>query len=160
MVLRRSDGTPAETLAADINDLWPEALTPDGKHIVLMIQPPTDQFYLAQASLGSLQLHTVVKNTGSPRMARLSPDGRWLAYTESVFNAETKSRRTEVFVQRYPESGIRRQLTVDGGNHALWSRDGKELFYHFNSRIYAVTIDTSRGLDGDSRGSCLSGGSP
>jgi serine/threonine-protein kinase len=140
VVLHRPDGTAEEVLAADINDVWPVAMTKDEEQTVLMIEPPTSEFYLAQAGRGSRQLQTVIKTPGAPRQARLSTDGRWLAFTEST------AGRTEVFVQSYPEPGVRRQVSVDGGNHALWSRDGRELFYQFAGRMFAVTIDTTHGL--------------
>jgi Tol biopolymer transport system component len=146
IVLHRFDGTPLETLAADLHDLSPQAMTADGKRLVVSVQPPTDDFYLAQASRGSSKLQTLFQTPGLPNQARLSPDGRWLAYCEDMFNAGNNSYRNEIIVQSYPDTGVRHQVTVDGGNHPLWSRDGKELFYQFGGRIFAVPIDATRGL--------------
>jgi eukaryotic-like serine/threonine-protein kinase len=54
---------------------------------------------------------------------RFSPDGRWVAYTSN------ESGREEVYVQTFPTSGSKRQVSIDGGNRAGWRRDGKELYY-------------------------------
>ena len=83
---------------------------------------------------------TLLRKLGFPRSARLSPDGRWLAYSENVGN------RTEVFIQGYPEPGQRRQVSVDGGSQPVWRRDGKELFFRSGIRMFGVSIDTARGL--------------
>ena len=81
-----------------------------------------------------------LKNPGEPRWARLSPDGRWLAYAELVSN------RSEVFIQGYPDAGLRRQVSVGGGVRPVWRRDGKELFFRIGNRVFGVSIDTTSGL--------------
>ena len=53
----------------------------------------------------------------------VSPDGRWIAYSSN----ETGAR--EVYVQRFPELGDKRQISVGGGQDPVWSPDGRELFY-------------------------------
>jgi Tol biopolymer transport system component len=55
--------------------------------------------------------------------ARLSPDGRWLAYESE------ESGQFEVFVRSFPGAGERRQVSKGGGRQPRWRRDGKELFY-------------------------------
>jgi dipeptidyl aminopeptidase/acylaminoacyl peptidase len=59
-------------------------------------------------------------NEGS---ARLSPDGRWLAYSSD----ETK--RNEVYVQTFPSPGGKWQVSTSGGDDPVWSRDSRELFF-------------------------------
>ena len=66
--------------------------------------------------------------------ARWSPDGAWMVY------GSMESGRSEVYVQPYPGPGIRRQVSVDGGGYPVWSRDGREIFYRQDSRMYAVTF--------------------
>src|SRR5262249_3302724 len=57
------------------------------------------------------------------RYPTFSPDGRWLAY------ASDESGRDEVYVEPYPSSGGRQQISPAGGSQPAWSRDGRELFY-------------------------------
>src|SRR5262249_51048553 len=55
--------------------------------------------------------------------AKLSPDGRWLAYQSD----ETK--RAEVYVQGFPSPTRKWKVSSDGGALPAWSRDGKEFFF-------------------------------
>ncbi|HEY7673113.1 MAG TPA: protein kinase [Gammaproteobacteria bacterium] len=57
-----------------------------------------------------------------------SPDGRWLAYT-SVEEPSNGGVDFRVFVERYPKTGERYELAVDGALNPIWSRDGTEIFY-------------------------------
>ncbi|MGH9255893.1 MAG: protein kinase domain-containing protein [Vicinamibacterales bacterium] len=54
---------------------------------------------------------------------RLSPNGVWMAYTS------TETGRNEVYVQPFPASGAKWQISTSGGAQARWRRDGKELYY-------------------------------
>ncbi len=53
----------------------------------------------------------------------LSPDSLWMAY------ASNESGRYEVYVQPFPASGGKWQISTAGGVQPQWRRDGKELFY-------------------------------
>ncbi len=53
----------------------------------------------------------------------ISPDGRWLAYVSDA------SRRLEVYLQPVDGSGVRIQVSVDGGSEPVWSSDGRTLYY-------------------------------
>ena len=52
-----------------------------------------------------------------------SPDGKWIAYVSD------ESGRYEVYVQPYPATGAKWQVSKDGGTRPRWRRDGKELFW-------------------------------
>lgn len=54
---------------------------------------------------------------------RFSKDGRAIAYTSD------ESGRAEVYVQPFPATGTRRQVSVDGGSQPVWRADSKELFF-------------------------------
>jgi hypothetical protein len=67
--------------------------------------------------------------------ARFSPDGRLFAYT----SAETGL--PQVFVQTFPPSGARWQISPSGGDQASWRADGRELFYVSLDRVlHAVPV--------------------
>jgi Tol biopolymer transport system component/tRNA A-37 threonylcarbamoyl transferase component Bud32 len=63
--------------------------------------------------------------TGSFTMheGRVSPDGRWLAYSS------IESGRSEVYVQNFPPAGGKWQISTAGGAEPQWRADGKEMFY-------------------------------
>jgi hypothetical protein len=72
----------------------------------------------------------------------LSPDGRWLAYTSN------ESGREQVYVERFPEGGSKRQISYDGGAQPRWRGDGKELFYvGIDARVMAVPVSGSTALE-------------
>jgi hypothetical protein len=55
--------------------------------------------------------------------ARVSPDGRWIAYSSN------RSGRFEIELSRFPEFGQRYPLSVAGGGYPRWRGDGKEIFF-------------------------------
>ncbi len=69
-----------------------------------------------------------------------SPDGRWVAYMSS----QEITGGTEVFVQPFPPTGAKYQISTEGGRTPLWSPDGKQLFYHQanTDRLLAVDVRT------------------
>jgi Tol biopolymer transport system component len=65
-----------------------------------------------------------------------SPDSKLLAYTSN------ESGVFEVYVQTFPASGGRWQISIAGGTNPLWRRDGKEMFYlSADGRIMALDVD-------------------
>jgi eukaryotic-like serine/threonine-protein kinase len=55
--------------------------------------------------------------------ARLSPDGKWLAY------ASLETGVFEIYVQRFMAPGQKKQVSRGGGAHPRWSADGREIVY-------------------------------
>jgi Tol biopolymer transport system component/predicted Ser/Thr protein kinase len=55
-----------------------------------------------------------------------SPDGRWLAYMSD------ESGRPEVYVQAFPPSGGKWQISTNGGRAPAWRGDGREIFFHMD----------------------------
>jgi serine/threonine-protein kinase len=135
-VMRQSlDGSAAAMVGSSRNDLLPTAATADGRTIIVTEQPPTDDFSIARLTAGSSTTVPWLQGRELPRMAALSPDGRWLAYVG----------RSQIFVREYPD-GPARQLTVEGGGQPVWRRDGRELYFRSGRRLFAVPIDPSGGL--------------
>jgi hypothetical protein len=71
---------------------------------------------------------------------QFSPDVHWLAY------ASSENGRNEVYVQAFPSTGRRWQVSRDGGRQPLWRADGKELFFVSDDRkFYAVDVSEKNG---------------
>jgi len=67
------------------------------------------------------------------RVPTFSPDGRWLAYESN------ESGQFEVYVQRFPAQGGKRQISRGGGLFPIWSRTRHELLYGtLDQRIMTV----------------------
>lgn len=66
---------------------------------------------------------------------RFSPDGRWIAY------GSAESGTYEVYVQPFPPTGGKWQISSGGGRFSRWRGDGRELFYLTpDRRIMAVDV--------------------
>jgi Tol biopolymer transport system component len=67
-----------------------------------------------------------------------SPDGRWIAYVSD------ESGRDEVYVQAFPLSSEKRQISTSGGSEPIWRKDGTEVFYVAADRnLMAVPVKAS-----------------
>lgn len=68
-------------------------------------------------------------------MAKLSPDGQWLAYQSN------ESKRAEIYVVSFPKPGGKWQISTNGGVIPVWSRDGRELYFiSADRKMMAVEI--------------------
>ncbi len=136
LLLQPADGTaPAERLLATEGVTWPGSWLPDGRALAFMIHGPGgsgDILLLRTPGEGPPQ--PLAQGSANEWGARISPDGRWLAYVSD------ESGRFEVYVQPLAGSGTRHQISTEGGQEAVWSRDGRELFYRSDKRMMAVTI--------------------
>jgi eukaryotic-like serine/threonine-protein kinase len=83
-------------------------------------------------------LHAAVATRAFEREGRFAPRGRWLAYRSNA------TGRDEVFVEPYPPTGAKWQITTDGGAQPMWSSDGRELFYKSGSRMMVVPVETGQ----------------
>lgn len=73
--------------------------------------------------------------------ARISPDGRWIAYVSDASGTQ------EVYVRRYPELDEPRRVSSGGGVQPQWRTDQQELFYLSPDRsLMAVTVDGGNDL--------------
>jgi Tol biopolymer transport system component len=70
---------------------------------------------------------------------RLSPDGRWFAYTSN------ETGRFEVYVDRFPDRGAKQMISTAGGGWPRWSADARELFFlASDNRLMAVPVTPVR----------------
>jgi hypothetical protein len=74
---------------------------------------------------------------GGAAEAQFSPDGKWLAHVA----------QRQVFVQPFPPTGARTQISSQGAAQPRWSRDGKKLYFIAPDRkLLEVAIDTRGGV--------------
>ncbi|HKE56219.1 MAG TPA: hypothetical protein VKB46_05950, partial [Pyrinomonadaceae bacterium] len=70
-----------------------------------------------------------------------SPDGHWFAYTSN------ESGRKEVYVQSFPQSGGKWQISTAGGAQPHWRGDSKEIFYiGLDRKLMAVDLTFGESL--------------
>ncbi|HEV1285240.1 MAG TPA: protein kinase [Bryobacteraceae bacterium] len=87
--------------------------------------------------IGDRKPYPVLKVPFTQVQGRLSPDGRWIAY------ASMESGRFDVFVQNFPPSGGKWQISKSGGAEPTWRRDGKELYFLNGTKLNAVEVTAS-----------------
>jgi Tol biopolymer transport system component len=76
------------------------------------------------------------------RNGRLSPDGRWMAYTSSTDTVGG----SEIFVKPFPATGSRTrwQVSSGGGRQPVWDPGGRALFYVSpDQKIVSSEVDGS-----------------
>ena len=128
-----------EQLLDSPRQLFPASVTSDGKYLiyddgawqepaVIYVLPlqgeRTPQPLLKQRSLGN---------------GKVSPNGKWLAYESA------ESGRTEIYVRRFEGGAEKWQVSTEGGDHALWSRDGGELYFRSSGPKGTMVMGTTIG---------------
>ena len=115
---------------------WPSSWTRDGSHIVGTVRSARtgEDIWLFPVE-GPGEPSALRATEAEEAHARVSPDGRWLAY------ASNESAAFEVYVQSFPVSGRAQRISTSGGMEPRWCRDGKELFYRSgDGRLMAVPV--------------------
>ena len=120
-------------------DAFEAVMSPDMRSVVYQLDTSgADIYYRALA--GDTTPHAVSNSAkGIKTMPRLSPDGRWVAFTTD------ESGRGEVVVQPFPGPGGRVQVSANGGSEPVWARDGKRLFYRGDGHLIAARIAAGDG---------------
>jgi serine/threonine protein kinase len=120
---------------------WPEDWSRDGRFIIYQVPgTKTGQDLwiaplLAPGESGDRKPFPYLQTEFDERHGRFSPDGRWVAYSSN------ESGRDEVYVQSFPASGARFQISAGGGIEPQWRKDGTELFYISEDRtLMAVPV--------------------
>jgi Tol biopolymer transport system component len=132
-----ADGSgPAERLTTSANWQRTQAWSPDGKTLVFQEYGATAKEVWIQRVDGDRKPRPFLNGPFNEYQARLSPNGRWLAYVSD------ESRRDEVYVTAFPGSRGRWRISADGGNRPVWARNGQELFYWSGDRMMAVAVTT------------------
>jgi Tol biopolymer transport system component len=113
------------------------SFTPDGRWLAFSETDPATapDIWLLPLN-GDRKPQVFLKTPFGEQNPRFSPDGQWLAYVSN------ESGRDEVYVRRFPDSGIKWRISTDGGNAPVWTRDGQELFYRSADKTMAVDVRT------------------
>ncbi len=118
-----AEGKPGES---PITLFWPQ-WSADGKYLTYQrLMGPVGAQLWAVATSGDKKPFPVVQPqspTARIVQTRLSPDGKWLAYSS------TDSGREEVYVTPFPSGASRWQISQSGGGYPVWRGDSKEIYY-------------------------------
>jgi len=101
----------------------------------LLVAPKTNVDVWVLPQFGDRKPFPYIHTEFAEQMARLSPNGRWLAYQSDV------TTRNEIYIQTLPTPGGTWQVSTNGGTHPVWSHDGKQLFFlDLQRRMTAVEM--------------------
>jgi Tol biopolymer transport system component len=114
-------------------------LTPDGRRLLVSRRDlVSGRRSVATVALDSARpAVSALVETPETRLVQLpslSPDGRWLAYESN------EQGRPEVYVQRYPSSTARVQVSRDGGSRPMWTPRGDALYFVAGSAIVSSAV--------------------
>jgi serine/threonine protein kinase/Tol biopolymer transport system component len=112
--------TPLPRLpAAEIPTDWSR----NGRLLIHSVLSPQMDFDVYTLSLEDGTRTPVAATRAEERNARLSPDGHWIAYVSNEGGA------FDVYVQPFPPTGARWQVSRGGGMQPVWSAEGGGLYY-------------------------------
>jgi serine/threonine-protein kinase len=93
--------------------------------------------WYAEYSGGGSKLVPFLQTRSNERAAKLSPDGRYIAYVSD------ETGRDEIFVRPFPAGERKWAISINGGKQVRWRRDGRELFYTQEAELIAVPVQTA-----------------
>jgi serine/threonine protein kinase/Tol biopolymer transport system component len=122
-VLMQGDPSPS----APSHTLLSPQLSADGQYLVHVEQNgPSGGGIFALPTSGERKAFSILE-PASPQARivqyRLSPDGRWLAYSS------TESGREEIYVTHFPSGSGKWQISQGGGTFPVWRKDSKEILF-------------------------------
>jgi eukaryotic-like serine/threonine-protein kinase len=142
-----SDGTGRrEALTRGEYPCYPVSFSRDGKAMAFVeIHPSRRRDVWLMRLDGDRQSQPLLTTDADESDAKISPDGRWLAYVSD------ETGRDEIFIRPMGSRGGRRQLSSEGGTAPIWAPSGRELFFVEGDRLAAVTLDARGNLVGRER---------
>ena len=139
VMMRSLDGGKQLVLAIRTGTQFPTDWLRDGALLVTEQAGPDKHDVLVQPKDGSTA-RPYAATAADETAARISPDGRWVAYTSD------ESGRAEVYIDSYPRPMRRVTISSRGGQHPVWRGDGRELYYWRDGSLVAAQL--SAGVDG------------
>lgn len=140
LLRRRADGSGSEEVlwsGADHNHVtdW----SSDGRSIIMELVHPQRRSDLVAFDVSEKKIRPLIESPFNEAGARLSPDGKWLVYQSD------ESGRTEIYVVAYPALDKKNQVSPDGAEQPVWSRDGRAIYFRTEKNIEraAATVDGS-----------------
>ena len=136
MFVQAADGSgPTERLLTSNKVQRPRSWSPDGRMLNFSQDDPMPDLWTLSLEQPATP-RSIVQLPGYQTSSRISPDGRWLAYTSE------ESGQFETYVTRFPNGAGKSQVSSGGGTHPVWARNGRELFYLKDDKLMVVEVNT------------------
>jgi Tol biopolymer transport system component len=133
---RRSDGTgEAEHL---IDTRAGEGWIANGSQLRFLTLTGNRDYGISVLDMASRKATPVIDLPGSAQhSSNMSPDGKWMAY------ASNETGRYEVWIEPFPRTGTRYQMTREGGSHPLWLPDGRAIYFDRDHQMFRLAVNTN-----------------
>jgi Tol biopolymer transport system component/DNA-binding winged helix-turn-helix (wHTH) protein len=137
---------PADTEAAPtalFESPWnqlPTSWSPDGRLLAFTEFHPMTGADVWVVDVTTRERRPLVRTLFDESHARISPDGRWMAYMSN------EAGRWDVFIRPVTGGGPRVQVSTEGGAWPCWSVDGRTLYFSSNGRTAAVSVSSEPSL--------------
>jgi Tol biopolymer transport system component len=133
-----SSGAGREELLVDTasNGAYPTGWSADGRFLLFTRAGKAGFDVWLLPLFGDRKPYAFSESIANESQARLSGEGRWLAYTSD------ETGTPEVFVQPFPTTGAKWQVSTGGGFDPQWRRDDREMFYiATDGKMMAVPVN-------------------
>jgi Tol biopolymer transport system component len=136
---KSADGAGNAERLAPMGDkiLYSHTWSSDGKTLIVTSDKGSALLDIEYLSLeGDREVKPLLYEHYQEQYPRLSPDGRWIAYTSM------ETGQWEVYIRSFPDvNRMKRKVSTDGGGEPAWSRDGRDLFYRIaNPDSYQLMV--------------------
>jgi serine/threonine-protein kinase len=136
---RAADGNgPESRLFVGDKHIHISSWSPDGRSIVFEQGEVATGWDVWMYRLGESKPEPLLRSAADEQAGDFSPNGHYLAYTSN------ESGRTEVYVQPFPATGAKWQISTAGGFNPSWSQDGRLLRY-FDENGQPLTVPVEAG---------------
>ena len=133
-----SGATPDSVILASEVQKIPSDWSQDGSIVLVTENTAERRGDVVAVSIATGARTVIAATEAVEERGRFSPDDRWVAY------GSDESGRVQVYVQPFPPTGAKWQVTVDGGTEPTWRGDGREIYYLDPERgIMAVAVETT-----------------
>ena len=118
----------------------PTSWSPDGRYLLFREQHPRTGVDIWLLPLeGDHKPIPFAQSRFNEDAAQFSPDGKWIAYSSD------ETGRPEIFIQPFPATGAKWQVSDQGGELPKWRRDGKDLYFYSGGKIRAAPLRLQAG---------------
>jgi Tol biopolymer transport system component len=114
-------GDPEQSLFDLPGDKLVEHWSPDGRYLLGTLL--RSGLWILPLASGEKPWRVRAGEAAETWQSEFSPDGRWLSYMSE------ESGNPEVYVEPFPATGARWQVSPHGGAEPHWRGDGRELFF-------------------------------
>lgn len=127
---------PEERLLTSDNPQVTETFAPDGTLLFVERRATAGWDILTLSPDGTRQPRPFLATPFNDMTPQISPGGRFVAHISD------ETGRSQVVVHSFPGADVKIQVSAEGGSHADWRGDERELYYRHGDRMMVADVET------------------